>query len=44
MISRDQNHEEEIGGSPGNKTELSIPWLMFGFALVVGYCVYYILS
>ena len=43
MKSRDLSHQHQLEEKE-SKSELSIPWLVIGFAVVVGYCLYYIYS
>ena len=47
MVSRDRLHQQELVPNLEEglaKSELSVPWLVLGFAVMVGYCVYYLLS
>lgn len=43
MLSKDRLHQEQLSPhSDPITSELSVPWLILGFAVVVGYCIYYI--
>ena len=41
MKTRDRSHQEQLEKT---SSEMSISWLVLGFAVVVGYCVYYLYS
>ena len=41
---REQEDEQEVSGDVAVTSELSVPWLVLGFAVMVGYCFYYLFS
>ena len=44
MKDKDQLHQQQQRRASDSDitSELSVPWLILGFAVVVGYCIYYI--
>ena len=39
-----EQDEQEASGDVAVTSELSVPWLVLGFAVMVGYCFYYLFS
>ena len=44
MTTRDRSHQEQLEkeAAVSGTAELSLPWLVLGFAVMFGYCIYYL--